>query len=90
MNTDKNNTLNGVAGQIFAELEEQKKAGLTADVKKKLKKANNDLKKAEKNMEELIKQCGIEANKRASAEAQLAWNTGLTNLMTRTLTMMMS
>ena len=48
MNTDKNNTLNGVAGQIFAELEEQKKGGLTADVKKKLKKANNDLKKAEK------------------------------------------
>ena len=48
------------------------------------------LRKQKKNMEELIKQCGIEANKRASAEAQLAWNTGLTNLMTRTLTMMMS
>ena len=89
INTEKKNTLHGVAGQIFAELEELKKAGLTADVKKKLKKANDGLKNAEKNLEESIKQCGIEANKRASAEAELTRNAGLVDLMTRTVTMMM-
>ena len=78
-----------MAGQIFAELEELKKAGLTADVKKKLKKANDGLKNVEKNLEESIKQCGIEANKRASAEAELTRNAGLVDLMTRTVTMMM-
>ena len=78
-----------MAGQIFAESEELKKAGLTEDVKK-LKKANDYLKNAEKNLEESIKQCGIEANKRASAEAKLAMNAGLVDLMTKTVTMLMS
>ena len=57
---------------------------------KKLKKANDYLKNAEKNLEESIKQCGIEANKRASAEAKLAMNAGLVDLMTKTVTMLMS
>ena len=34
INTEKMNTLHEVAGQIFAELEELKIAGLTADIKK--------------------------------------------------------
>ena len=56
----------------------------------KLKKASDDLKNAEKSLEESIKQCGIEANKRASAEAKLAMNAGLVDLMTRKVTMLTS
>ena len=47
----------------------------------KLKKANDYLKNTEKNLEESIKQCSIEANKRASAEAELTRNEGLEDLM---------
>ena len=78
---------------MFKELETLKKSGgnaESAELKKKLKKSSEDVKNAEKNLEESIKQCGIEANKRANAEAELARTSGLIDLLTRTVTMMNS
>ena len=67
-----------MAGQLLSELEEQKNAGLTADVKKKLKKANDGLKQSKKNLEESIKQCGIKPKKkdRCWSTADLEYRTG--------------
>ena len=85
--------LHGVAGKMFNDMEEMRKAGgnaKTVELKKKIKKVNEDLKNTERNLEEFIRQCGIEASKRASAEAELARNAGLVDLMTRTVSMLTS
>ena len=88
--TGKFNEMFDAAGDMFKELQERKDNGgnmETAESKKKLKKANDDLKSAEKNLAESIKHCGEEANRRHAAEAELARNAGMVEALNRALTM---
>ena len=83
--------LHVIAAKMLKETDEMKASGgngETTETKRKLKKANDDLKSAEKNLAESIKQCGEEANMRHKAEAELARNAGLVDLMTRHVTML--
>ena len=89
MMTGKYNELHHVATNMLKELEEMRTSGgndETNETKKKLKKASDEVKSAEKNLAASIKQCGEEANRRHRAEAELARNAGLVDVLSRTLT----
>ena len=65
VNNDKYNSLSEVAKQMFNDLKEIQNAGGNAEaaqLKKSLKKVNDELKNSEKNLTEYIKQCGEESN----------------------------
>ena len=91
VNNEKYISLSEVAKQMFNDLKEIQNAGGNAEaaqLKKSLKKANDELKNSEKNLNEYIKQCGEESNKRMAAEAELARSAGMVELMMRTVSML--
>ena len=80
-----------IAGRMFNDLNAVKEAGDssdTLDMNKKLRKVNNQLKDTEQKLADSIKQCGEEANKRAKAEAELARNNNIVDILSRTVAMM--
>ena len=83
--------LHVVAGRMFNDLKAIKEAGGstdTLDMNKKVRKLNAQLKDTEQNLADSIKQCGEETNKRAKAEAELARNTNIVDILSRTVAMM--
>ena len=83
--------LHVMAGRMFNDLTAIKEAGGsidTLDMNKKLRKVNAQLKDTEQNLSDSIKQCGEEANKRAKAEAELARNNNIVDILSWTVAMM--